>query len=91
MILEIALRIRHSIPKQKSDASSDSFEKWIKFGQYGIISIALVGFAVYVTLYKIGKNSLPFFRDDCGFSDGIAFSFLALFILMGSANILLVF
>ena len=49
MILEIALRVRHSIPRPTAQMSEARFEKWMRFGQYLTVSIASIGFIIYVT------------------------------------------
>ena len=95
MILEITLRVRHSIPRPTGQMSQARFEKRMRFGQYFTISIASIGFIVFVTreIFSAHKegNYYAFESNNKEFFSFLSYSFLALFILMASINILLVF
>ena len=74
---------------------SASFECWMLFGQYTIISIASIGFIIFVAVvvtsaHKEG-NDWAFENNFEIVCETFSFLFLALFILMAATNALLFF
>ena len=93
MILEIALRVRNSIPRPRAPKSQARFEKWMKIGQYSVMAIASSGFAIFIVFdiisaHKAG-NEYAFEKNFDLYSVFISYSFLTLFAMMLSVNIYL--
>ena len=94
MILEIALRIAQSIPAYKSLCSSASFESWMLFGQYIIVSISSVSFAAFVIFEVVSAryedNMYAFEHHYQQLGEVFSYFYLIMFIMMASVNVLLV-
>ena len=90
MIFEIAMRIRHMVASQKHvEGSAASFERWMRTGQYSIISTSSLGFVAFVAFVSTKVQKGDHMQNYDQLDTFIGYSYLTLFILMASVNIFL--
>lgn len=91
MILELAVRIRDSSKDLKYQIKS---EKWLNFGLITLVIITTIGFLATLILASVSASkddeNLVFQPHLDRFYFSLAYSYLALFFLMGGLNIFLI-